>query len=117
MDTIFDPVLKKSSNEEQTKTLIEYEVHMSRDINDSYDFEKLEDFIKTKYDLYKDKYELHIKNICARYWKSFVTTSKCVGFIRKRREHLNFFFVVVSLRFFVVVNTSRFYDGEVFNSK
>lgn len=45
----------------KTSTTIEYEVHMSRDVNDSYDFKKLDEFIKKRCQLHGGKHELRIK--------------------------------------------------------
>lgn len=43
------------------KTTIEFEVHMSRGVDDSYDFEKLENFIKKQCQLHDGKHDLRIK--------------------------------------------------------
>ena len=46
--------------EKKLHTLIEYEVHMSRDVDGNYDLRKLEEFIEDQCKRHVNKYELRI---------------------------------------------------------
>ena len=51
----------KATDKAQPLVTIEYEVHMNRQFNDSYDFTKLENFIKRMCEVHKGRHELRIK--------------------------------------------------------
>ena len=51
---------KNTLEEKNSYAVIEYEIHMSRDVDDNYDFQKLEEFIEDQCKRHEGKRELRI---------------------------------------------------------